>query len=114
MEALIPNEKGPTIMFICNLKAEDTNWAESTVKQHICIIIHFLKSNRTEIMKLLRLGAIGLMMEGAKEARMEELHLDHHIMVSPRMKADRNFIISAVVAHDPDQPQERPGFKFFK
>eukprot|EP00972_Heterocapsa_arctica_P035550 5231881-Heterocapsa_arctica.AAC.1 len=45
---------------------------------------------------------------------MEELHLDHHFIVSPRMKADRNFRISVVMAQDPDQPQERPGFKFFK
>eukprot|EP00972_Heterocapsa_arctica_P102465 15099366-Heterocapsa_arctica.AAC.1 len=30
------------------------------------------------------------------------------------MKAYSNFRISAVMAHDPDQPQERPGFKFFK
>eukprot|EP00972_Heterocapsa_arctica_P067805 10011148-Heterocapsa_arctica.AAC.1 len=61
-------------------------------------------------MKLLRLGEIRLTMEEAKEAIMEELHLGHHFMISPRMKADRNFIISVVMAHDPDQPQERPGF----
>eukprot|EP00972_Heterocapsa_arctica_P049717 7315162-Heterocapsa_arctica.AAC.1 len=66
-------------------------------------------------MKLLRLGAIRLTMEEAKDAIMEELHLDHHFMVPPsRMKADRNFIISVVMTQDPDQPQERPGFKFFK
>eukprot|EP00972_Heterocapsa_arctica_P067731 9999822-Heterocapsa_arctica.AAC.1 len=61
-------------------------------------------------MKLLRLGAIRLTMEEAKEATMEELHLDHHYMVSPRMKSDRNVGISVVRANDPDQPQERPGF----
>eukprot|EP00972_Heterocapsa_arctica_P048135 7098262-Heterocapsa_arctica.AAC.1 len=30
------------------------------------------------------------------------------------MKADSNFIISVVMAQDPDQSQERPGFKFFE
>eukprot|EP00972_Heterocapsa_arctica_P063752 9405669-Heterocapsa_arctica.AAC.1 len=30
------------------------------------------------------------------------------------MKSDRNFRISVVRANDPDQPRERPGFKFFK
>eukprot|EP00972_Heterocapsa_arctica_P023887 3518170-Heterocapsa_arctica.AAC.1 len=45
---------------------------------------------------------------------MEELHLELHDMVSPRMKTDRNFRISAVRANDPDHPLVRPGFKFFK
>eukprot|EP00972_Heterocapsa_arctica_P018199 2688870-Heterocapsa_arctica.AAC.1 len=63
---------------------------------------------------LLRLGAIRLTAEEAKEVIMEELHLDLHDMVSPIMKSDRNFIISAVRAYDPDHPLERPGFKFFK
>eukprot|EP00972_Heterocapsa_arctica_P105244 15506863-Heterocapsa_arctica.AAC.1 len=33
-------------------------------------------------------------MEEAKEAILEELHLDLHFMVSPKLKADRNFNIS--------------------
>eukprot|EP00972_Heterocapsa_arctica_P048937 7209912-Heterocapsa_arctica.AAC.1 len=35
-------------------------------------------------------------------------------MDSPRMRADRNFRISAVRAHDSEHPQERPGFKLYK
>eukprot|EP00972_Heterocapsa_arctica_P014689 2163351-Heterocapsa_arctica.AAC.1 len=53
-------------------------------------------------------------MEEATYAIMEELHLDHHHIVSPIMEEDRNFIISVVLAYDPDRPQDRPGFKFFK
>eukprot|EP00972_Heterocapsa_arctica_P028797 4236146-Heterocapsa_arctica.AAC.1 len=30
------------------------------------------------------------------------------------MRTDRNFRISAARAFDPEQPQERPGFKFYK
>eukprot|EP00972_Heterocapsa_arctica_P027097 3984987-Heterocapsa_arctica.AAC.1 len=59
---------------------------------------------------LLRLGAIRLTAEEAKEVIMEELHLESHDMVSPRTKTDRNFRITAVRANDPDHPLERPGF----
>eukprot|EP00972_Heterocapsa_arctica_P001397 204636-Heterocapsa_arctica.AAC.1 len=71
-------------------------------------------STRTEILMLLRLGAIILTTEEAKDVITEELHLGLHDMVSPIMKSDRNFIISAVRTYDPDHPLERPGFKFFK
>eukprot|EP00972_Heterocapsa_arctica_P087087 12838270-Heterocapsa_arctica.AAC.1 len=60
-----------------------------------------------------RLGAIRLTAEEAKEAIMEELHLELHDMVSSRTKTDRNFRISVVRANDPDHPLVRPGFKFF-
>eukprot|EP00972_Heterocapsa_arctica_P049865 7333988-Heterocapsa_arctica.AAC.1 len=53
-------------------------------------------------------------MEEAKEAILEELHLEQHFMDSPRTKSDRQFRISVVRANDPDQAQERPGVKFFK
>eukprot|EP00972_Heterocapsa_arctica_P077419 11419055-Heterocapsa_arctica.AAC.1 len=61
-------------MFIGMLKA-DPNWAELTVKQRIGTIDQFLMNNRTEILMLLRLGAIRLTAEEAKEVIMEELHL---------------------------------------
>eukprot|EP00972_Heterocapsa_arctica_P111402 16401791-Heterocapsa_arctica.AAC.1 len=35
-------------------------------------------------------------------------------MDSPRTKSDRNFRISAVRVTNPENPQERAGFKFFK
>eukprot|EP00972_Heterocapsa_arctica_P078925 11638234-Heterocapsa_arctica.AAC.1 len=35
-------------------------------------------------------------------------------MDSPRIRSDRNFIISAARAYDPQHPLERPGLKFFK
>eukprot|EP00972_Heterocapsa_arctica_P075404 11123083-Heterocapsa_arctica.AAC.1 len=57
-----------------------------------------------ERLMLLRLGAIRLTTEEAKEAIMEELHLELHDMVSPRTRTDRNFRISAVRANDPDHP----------
>eukprot|EP00972_Heterocapsa_arctica_P056332 8310320-Heterocapsa_arctica.AAC.1 len=81
-------------MFIGMLKAE-SNWADLTVKQTIGKIVQFLTNNRTERLMLLRLGVIRLTAEEAKEARMEELHLELHDIVSPRTKTDRNFIISA-------------------
>eukprot|EP00972_Heterocapsa_arctica_P049280 7253614-Heterocapsa_arctica.AAC.1 len=114
MGIVIPKEKGPTIMFIGILKAELPNWTDLTVKQHIWTIDQFLMINRTERLMLLRLGAIRLTAEEAKEAIMEELHLDTHDMVTPRTKTDRHFRISVVRANDPDHPLERPGFKFFK
>eukprot|EP00972_Heterocapsa_arctica_P021222 3124266-Heterocapsa_arctica.AAC.1 len=64
-------------------------------------------------MKLLRLGAIRLTMEEAKEVIMAEMQLDHHHMDSRRTKTDRNLRHSVVMAFDPDQPHERAGFKFF-
>eukprot|EP00972_Heterocapsa_arctica_P012236 1794321-Heterocapsa_arctica.AAC.1 len=95
------------------LKAE-SNWADLIVKQRIGTIGQFLMNNRTEIMMLLRLGAIILTTEEAKEVILEELHFGVHYVDSPRMRSDRNFIISAVRAYDPDHPLDRPGFKFFK
>eukprot|EP00972_Heterocapsa_arctica_P026389 3885677-Heterocapsa_arctica.AAC.1 len=65
-------------------------------------------------MKLLKLRAIRLTMEEAKEASIEELHLDHHCMDSPRTKLDRNIRHSVVMAFDPYQPHERAALKFFK
>eukprot|EP00972_Heterocapsa_arctica_P101750 14991406-Heterocapsa_arctica.AAC.1 len=59
-------EKGPTIMFVGMLKAE-SNWADLTVKQRLGTIMHFLMNNRTERVMLLRLGAIRLTAEEAKE-----------------------------------------------
>eukprot|EP00972_Heterocapsa_arctica_P075502 11135517-Heterocapsa_arctica.AAC.1 len=53
MEEQIPYEKGATILFVGRMKAEDASWAESTARQIICIIIHFLKSDTQYIMKLL-------------------------------------------------------------
>eukprot|EP00972_Heterocapsa_arctica_P058746 8661509-Heterocapsa_arctica.AAC.1 len=35
-------------------------------------------------------------------------------MDSPRMRTDRHFRISAARAIDPEHPQERPDFKFYK
>eukprot|EP00972_Heterocapsa_arctica_P001328 194406-Heterocapsa_arctica.AAC.1 len=63
---MTPKEKGPTIMFISMLKAE-SNWADITVKQRIGTIIQFLMNNRTQRLRLLRLGAIRLTTEEAKE-----------------------------------------------
>eukprot|EP00972_Heterocapsa_arctica_P009240 1362961-Heterocapsa_arctica.AAC.1 len=75
MELVIPKEKGLTIMFIGMLKAEP-DWVDLTVKQHIGTIGQFLANNRTVILMLLRLGAIRLTAEEAKEVIMEELHLE--------------------------------------
>eukprot|EP00972_Heterocapsa_arctica_P073005 10782870-Heterocapsa_arctica.AAC.1 len=68
MEVQVPYEKGATILCIGRVKAEDASWAGSTVRQQIGRIRHSLKSDRQEIMKLLKLGAIRLTMEEAKEA----------------------------------------------
>eukprot|EP00972_Heterocapsa_arctica_P087021 12828022-Heterocapsa_arctica.AAC.1 len=65
-------------------------------------------------MTLLRLGAIILNVEEAKKAIEKQLHFGTHFVDSPRMRTDRNFIISAARAFDPEHPQERPGFKFYK
>eukprot|EP00972_Heterocapsa_arctica_P015012 2212944-Heterocapsa_arctica.AAC.1 len=35
-------------------------------------------------------------------------------MDSPRLRADRDFRISAARAIDPEHPRERPGFKLYK
>eukprot|EP00972_Heterocapsa_arctica_P095932 14155205-Heterocapsa_arctica.AAC.1 len=113
MEAMTPKEKGSTVMYIGLLKTE-SNWADLTVKQRILKIKHFLMNNRAERMSLLRIGAIRLTTEDAKEVIMEGLHVGTHYMDSPRMRSDRNFRISGVRACDPEHLSDRPGFKFFK
>eukprot|EP00972_Heterocapsa_arctica_P048213 7110011-Heterocapsa_arctica.AAC.1 len=60
-------------MFIGMLKTEP-NWAELNVKQRIVRIGQFLMSNRTERFNLLKLGAIRLTAEEAKEVISEQLH----------------------------------------
>eukprot|EP00972_Heterocapsa_arctica_P054615 8044437-Heterocapsa_arctica.AAC.1 len=95
------------------LKTE-SNWADLDVEQRIGKIGQFLMNNRPERIELLRLGAIILTAEEAKEAISEELHFRVHYMDSPRMRSDRNFGISAARAYNPEHPLERPGFKFFK
>eukprot|EP00972_Heterocapsa_arctica_P024414 3602024-Heterocapsa_arctica.AAC.1 len=66
LESVTPKEKGPTVLLIGMLKAE-SNWADFTVKQRILQIGQFLMNNRTERLMLLRLGAIVLTAEEAKE-----------------------------------------------
>eukprot|EP00972_Heterocapsa_arctica_P091402 13485686-Heterocapsa_arctica.AAC.1 len=95
------------------LKAE-SNWADLDVEQRIGQIDQFLMNNRPERIALLRLGAIRLTVEEAKEAITEQLHFGVHYMDSPIMRSDRPFIISAARAYDPEHPLERPVFKFFK
>eukprot|EP00972_Heterocapsa_arctica_P002134 305827-Heterocapsa_arctica.AAC.1 len=65
-------------------------------------------------MTLLRTGAIRLNLEEAKEVLSEQLHFGSHFMDSPRTRSDRNFRISAVRVEDPENPQERSGFKFYR
>eukprot|EP00972_Heterocapsa_arctica_P014320 2107248-Heterocapsa_arctica.AAC.1 len=65
MESYPPAEKGPTGKHIGSLRAEP-NWMEIGVEQRIGQIGKFLMNNRPEIMTLLRLGAIILNVEEAK------------------------------------------------
>eukprot|EP00972_Heterocapsa_arctica_P068164 10065294-Heterocapsa_arctica.AAC.1 len=61
-------------------------------------------------MTLLRMGAIRLNLEEAKEVISEQLHVGSHFMDSPRTRSDRNFRIKAIRLEDPENPQERLGF----
>eukprot|EP00972_Heterocapsa_arctica_P026699 3929933-Heterocapsa_arctica.AAC.1 len=66
VEVLVPLEKGPTIRYIGRLKAESI-WADLDVEQRVGQIGKFLMNNRPERIALLRLGAIRLTVEEAKE-----------------------------------------------
>eukprot|EP00972_Heterocapsa_arctica_P097323 14358496-Heterocapsa_arctica.AAC.1 len=65
-------------------------------------------------MTLLRFGAIRLNLEEGKEVISEGIHVGSHFMDSPRTRSDRNFRISAVRVQDPENPQGKSGFKFFR
>eukprot|EP00972_Heterocapsa_arctica_P111850 16428457-Heterocapsa_arctica.AAC.2 len=102
-----------TVNYIGKLKAE-ANLSELDVRQRIEHIGIFLAFNRQERMDLLFWGAVRLNMEEAKEVIAEQLYFGEHFMTSPRRRSDRNFRISAVRVRDPENPEARPGFKFFR